>query len=123
MIFRKLIIYIMRHSDCPWSRKKYLPHRKNRVCLSASIVALIAWVGPAQLAAADQQPTTNLVKCIAKIMDLPIPKTTPHIRYIPQIQIEQNYGGHEIGAAPPGRTGRALYSAANNSHVERRTRG
>lgn len=79
----------MRHSDCPWSRKKYLPHRKNRVCLSASFVALIAWVGPAQLAAADQQPTTDLVKCIAKIMDLPIPKTTPHIRYIPQIQIEQ----------------------------------
>tara|TARA_R110000787_G_scaffold84006_6_gene180330 strand:- start:1887 stop:2375 length:489 start_codon:yes stop_codon:yes gene_type:complete len=89
MMFKKLIIYIMRHSCCRWSKKEHLPHRQSTARLSAPIVALIVWIGLPQFAAADQQRTAQLVKCIAKIMDLPIPTTTPHIRYIPQIQIEK----------------------------------
>ena len=89
MTFKEFIIYIMRQLYCQWSKKEHFPRRQSAARLSAPIVALIVWVGLPQFAAADQPRTAQLVKCIAKIMDLPIPKTTPHIRYIPQIQIEK----------------------------------
>ena len=89
MTFKKLIIYIMRHFFHGVSQRgSHLP-RKNPPLFFAGIVTILLSTSLPQAAVADLLPVPELIKCIAKIMNLQQPTTLPHIRHIPQIEIEK----------------------------------